>query len=238
MRDGSPCCRMRGMRHFASIVLVLTVASVAVSAQFKEGDVDRAITMGRANSYATLAYRCTAKRVSGSIFGGGLLDMAIRGSMNKDQTSYTVLVFGPAGRIATEAWRATRAGETYGAAQVTPGHLEPRLYVQILPVLPDPSTTTPPIIPDAITDVAFRALTGKAILLKPQGQPELVARTWKNAEGATVDYTETTVTFDAARVKDLYDASGINLVLFTASGDRSCENLPMRTIRGVITKRP
>ncbi|MCC7009437.1 MAG: hypothetical protein IT184_11525 [Acidobacteria bacterium] len=218
------------MNRVAIVLIGLSLAPHLYAQTLPQAEIDKAIALGRAGQVRKAGYLCTAKRTSG-LGALGLAGYAVQGAMNAGRASYDILFLGARGRIALAAWDAARSGKPFTATDVDSAWLTPDLSVVVTPRLPDEDSDLAPNLPSDVSKVMFRSIIGKKVLLEQRGEPSLEARQWKNAAGAEVNYSRATVTFDGARAGDLYDDSGINLVVVTADGERQCDAISIRSVR-------
>lgn len=221
----------------AAVVAMVGVLS-AQSRPLTDKDVDALIVAGRANKFGKFVKTCTATRTSGGTFGGGLLGDAIAAGVNAGR-NYTVVLMSGRGKIATAAWDATQAGRAFTLADVLEDQRRPVLYVQVTPKLPtDPDADA--VIPSPIKDLFFKSRGSLRVeTLKPTGELRSLASTWKNAKGATVEYSQIVAQFDVDRaaslpLEDYRDSP--DFVVLTEAGERSCP-VSLDTLRGFAKDR-
>ncbi len=237
------------MKRRFVIVAVLLLSTVAApsAAQVTPTEIERLIAIGKANRLKDVSYSCTAKRASLNMMGGGLLPLAVGASMNKGKTSYTVTVVSNRGMIARMAWSATQAGKSFSATDVQPDLLKDGLYAIVSPNLPNAKSKESPVLPDAVSDFRFRTDGNRTVLLSVKDSSE-EQRTWKNAAGATVDYSEQLFTLNhvALEKAEVIRQSEMNyrnpsnntdIVLVTSDGDRTCVGVDYGKIRGLVGKK-
>lgn len=221
------------MKRLDLVVMSLLLSTSIAAQTLDDKAIEQVITLGRANAYNKIVWRCTAKRDPGSLGAFGVTGAIISASVNASRASYDVTMAGPRGRIAVAAWHAQKDGRTFTRADVQPEWLMPALFVLVEPNLPDPRTEQSPVVPAALTKTVFREFPGKRTLLEPQGQAQTTPRTWTNNAGATLDYVQLWLRFDAAMVKDLY-APEMQFAVYTDDGERVCGSVPMRTVRNTM----
>lgn len=220
-----------------SLCLTAFLADRPSAQQLDPKTIDQTITMGKANTFKDLVWECTAKRVGGAAAAFGVAGAIGQSVANSGKATYRVTMMGARGRVSIAAFERGLAGEPFAAADIPTDWFAPMVFVLVQPTLPDPKSAESPVLPRPISAAVFRENPGKKELLKPTGAPATTARTWRNAAGASVDYTETWFRFDAAAFADLYSPTEVQFVLSTDDGERTCGYVPLRTVRNLTRAR-
>ncbi len=221
---------------FALLLSVSVTAHSSAPRRLTDADVDEAIVLGRANALSGITAHCVAERASwlGPAIGG-IIGAAIQVKVNQN-TAFDVNVFGSRGRIARAAWDATRAGTAFTRADVPGDWREPVFYASVAARMPNPSDADAAMIPAAIRTIFIRAVTpAKNDDLQPLAEVTPIPRTWKAANGATVDYAEALARFDLGYVLAMSD-DRLTFTVVTEAGPRSCD-LTARQVENAVKDR-
>ena len=113
-----------------------------------------------------------------------------------------------------------------GRADIRPAWLEPTLDVLIEPILPDSDSQDEPNIPLEVRAISLRGLSNigrdNHIEVKPRAALDFVARTWKRASGASLEYRDTIAAFDVV-LAQRFGGDEVTVFIETDDGARRCE---------------
>jgi hypothetical protein len=204
-------------------------------------DVPALVTFGRADKFKKFVKTCPAEKPSSGLMaglagvaGGKLAEALVSGIAATRR--FDVSMMGPRGRIAQWAWTETQQGRTPTAADVPEELLENGLLVHVEPHMPDVDDDA--LIPPPITAVQIDVKNEvHDQILAPSGPLTVTTRTWKNAKGATVDYTVADAWFPLAALQGVSSRDRAILAIATDAGPRVCEFQDGRAWIDVLTRK-
>jgi hypothetical protein len=193
------------------------------SSGLSEKEVEKAISLGRANKIGSLVQRCSAVPVRG-VFFGGFTEALVQAGSDKNRR-FDVTAMGARGRIATAAWLAAEAHRPFTRADVTVDLLADELTVSVTPHLPDPKSAPDAPVFSKIAAVTLRVSTdANDVVLSSADDLVLVPYEWKSQLNTTVSYDEARASFGADAVRSLpsTDDRPVRVSVKTDSGELAC----------------
>lgn len=202
------------MRLLVIGIAALLVATPAIAQTLNDTDVGAAIKAGESGKFSNLISDCVAT----AGFGENMAAAAGSG-LNRTGT-FSVVLSGNAGRIASMAARAKRLYKPLTVTAVTEEMRAPGIVVSVEP--DEPSTSGNDIsVPAVIEHVVLKSKSKSEIVVQPT-RVETEAVTWSNLLGGSVQGNRAVAYFEQGAIREL-PAGEFDMVVITANGERRCK---------------